>query len=88
MIDIKVIDMQRHPEHMPNEKGYRNDSWAIKFRVSYNGESKTFWRWHSSSREGLSKDELTPKPDAWTVVEKFWKETFQGMSGFDFKKGD
>jgi len=82
---VSIEDMERHPEHAANAAGYRNDSWAVKYRVEFDGEVKTFWRWHTPSRDGLGRDELSTTPDQYKLIAEFWDDTFRGLTGFDFR---
>lgn len=39
MIDVRVRDVQSHPDQATNNPG----CWAVRFEVSYNGTKRSFW---------------------------------------------
>lgn len=77
MIAVRVLDIQPHPDQATNNPG----SWAVKFGVSYDGVTRTFWRWHTER-----KSDKKPKADV--LVKRFWDDTFADLHGFSFNKDD
>jgi hypothetical protein len=43
MIDACVLDIKPHPEQATNNPG----CWAVRLSVSYDGTTRTFWRWYN-----------------------------------------
>jgi hypothetical protein len=84
VIDMRVLDIQPHPDQATNNPG----CWAVRFEVSYNGTKRSFWRWHNV-RENVEGRYVTPsnkKPQADEIIEGFWNDTFGNLHGFSFNK--
>ena len=39
MIDVRVLDVKPHPDQATNNPG----CWAVRFEISYDGTTRTFW---------------------------------------------
>ena len=79
MIDVRVLDVKPHPDQATNNPG----TWAVKLRVSHDGRSRAFWRWHSVREQ---TKETKRKPTAEEILAQFWEDTFAGLHGFDFER--
>jgi hypothetical protein len=87
MIDARVVDIQPHPDQATNNPG----CWAVRFRVSYDGRTRVFWRWHNVRETNANGAYVTPsneeKPPVDKILEDFWSDTFLDLHGFDFREG-
>lgn len=77
MIDVRVVDVQPHPDQTTNNPG----CWAVKLAVSYDGRTRTFWRWHTVH-------DRKKKPTDSEILTRFWDDTFAELHGFSFDKDD
>jgi hypothetical protein len=75
MIDVRVLDIQPHPDQATNNPG----CWAVRFEVSCDRTTRTFWRWHTERKSDK-------KPKAGDLVKRFWDDTFGELHGFSFNK--
>lgn len=83
MIDVRVIDVQPHPDQATNNPG----CWAVQFRVTHTGRSRTFWRWHTLRKlnaNGAWVDPGNAPPSHEEILERFWNDTFGELHGFSF----
>ena len=83
MIDAKVLDMRPHPDQATNNPG----CWAVKLRVSHEGKTRTFWRWHTVREDKPTYAPSKRKPTAYEILTRFWDDTFGELHGFDFEAG-
>lgn len=74
MIDARVLDIRPHPDQATHP-----GSWAVQFAVTYDGTTRTFWRWHTERKSDK-------KPKAGDLVKRFWDDTFAELHGFAFNK--
>ena len=85
MIDVRVLDIQPHPDQATNNPG----CWAVQYRVAHDGRSRSFWRWYNV-RELRSGRYVTPpndkKPTHAEILADFWEDTFGNLHGFSFDK--
>lgn len=77
MIDVRVLDIQPHPDQATNNPG----CWAVQFAIARDGERRTFWRWHNER----TSDQ---KPTPFKIIKRFWDDTFADLHGFSFDKDD
>jgi hypothetical protein len=87
LIEVRVLDMRPHPDQATNNPG----CWAVQYEVSYDGQRRTFWRWHTvrTFKHGqYVKTTSTDKPKAKDVIKRFWADTFAELHGFSFNKDD
>lgn len=83
MIDVRVLDMQPHPEQSTNNPG----CWAVQLEVSYGGQRRTFWRWFTEKSYVHGRYVAsTKKPKVGDVIKRFWDDTFAELHGFSFDK--
>lgn len=82
MIDVEVLDVRPHPCQATNNPG----CWAVQFRVSHKGTSRTFWRWHTGRRFGPDGAlvETNEQPSRDEILARFWNDTFAELHGFSF----
>ena len=86
MIAVRVLDVKPHPDQATNNPG----TWAVKLRVSHDGKTRAFWRWHSV-RELREDCRVTPskrRPTHDEIVAEFWDNTFGDLHGFDFERDE
>jgi hypothetical protein len=83
MIDVRVLDIQPHPDQATNNPG----SWAVRFEVTYDGATRTFWRWHETYdlRDGR-RIPTDDKPEHAEIIKRFWDYMFLDLYGFAFNK--
>lgn len=86
MIDVRILDIQPHPDqatHNPND-------WAVQLQISYEGQKRTFWRWHTVRDFDGSGIRLSTnrQPTPHEILKRFWDNTFEKLHGFSFDKGD
>ena len=86
MIDVCVVEIWPHPDQATNNP----DDWAVQFQVSYEGQKRTFWRWHTvrelDGRGIRLSTNKTPTPSE--IIKRFWDDTFAELHGFSFNKDD
>ena len=82
MITVSVVDVKPHQDQATNNP----DTWAVKFRVSRDGATRTFWRWHTVRALDGSGIRLktNKKPTPQEILTRFWNDTFAELHGFDF----
>ena len=86
MIKVRVLDIQPHPDQATNNPG----TWAVQFSVSYDGQKRSFWRWH----DVRDTDDIgryvrsTRKPAVDEILKSFWDDTFASLHGFTFDKDE
>jgi hypothetical protein len=85
MIDVRVLDIQPHPDQATNNPG----TWAVRYEVAYDGTKRTFWRWHTAfaMRNG-QRIYTDKKPKHEEIIKRFWDDTFGELHGFSFNKDD
>ena len=86
MIDARVLDVQPHPDQATTNP----DSWAVRLKISYDGTTRTFWRWHTArALDGRGiRLATTKKPTPGEILKRFWDDTFAELHGFSFDKDD
>ena len=101
MIDVRVLDIQPHPNQATHNPG----CWAVRYEVSYDDTKRTFWRWHNVKNLQTWDDtrrEWVPSTDGTGVyvrpsdrvptdeeiIKTFWDDTFAELHGFSFNKDD
>jgi hypothetical protein len=84
-IDVRVIDIQPHPDQATNNPG----CWAVHFEVVCDGSKRTFWRWHRAytMKEG-QRIIADDKPKISAIIQRFWDDTFAELHGFSFDKDE
>jgi hypothetical protein len=85
-VDAEVLAIEPHPD----QATHNPSCWAVQFRVSHAGETRTFWRWHSMrtfNENGRWIDSGNEPPSADAVLKQFWDETFNDLHGFNFRDG-
>lgn len=89
MIDVRVLDIQPHPDQATNNPG----CWAVRLKISRDGTARTFWRWYTMRElKNGHKDGVgvyTPsnkKPEPTEILARFWDDTFAELHGFSFDK--
>jgi hypothetical protein len=84
VISARVLDIWPHPDQATNNPG----CWAVQFEVSYDGTTRTFWRWHTVREgDGLGERLSTNKqPTPNEILKRFWGDTFADLCGFSFNK--
>jgi len=87
MITVSVLDVQPHPCQTTHNPG----DWAVQFRVSRDGVSRTFWRWHTMRKLNANAayvrpDPVPPQHDE--ILQRFWDDTFAELGGFSFHKDE
>ena len=86
MIDVRVLGVKPHPDQATHNPG----TWAVKLRVSHDGRSRTFWRWHSvrELRGGCYVTTSDRRPTHDEIIVEFWDNTFGDLHGFDFERAE
>jgi hypothetical protein len=87
VIDVRVADIQPHPDQATNNPG----CWAVKLAVSYDGRTRTFWRWYTVREQkngGYVTSSSKKKPATGEIITRFWGDTFADLHGFSFDKDD
>jgi len=66
----------------------RTTDWAVRLQVSYDGQKRTFWRWHTAREIDGRGERLSTnkKPTPREIVKRFWDDTFAELHGFDFER--
>lgn len=83
MIDVHILDIQPHPDQATNNPG----SWAVRFEITYDGTTRTFWRWHNTaSWHDGRRIPTNDKPEVAEIIKRFWDYTFGDLHGFAFDK--
>ena len=84
MIDVRALDVKPHPDQATNNPG----TWAVKLRVSHDGRSRTFWRWHRvrELRGGCYVTPSNRRPTHAEILAEFWNNTFGDLHGFNFER--
>ena len=83
LFSAEVLAIEPHPDQATRHPGY----WAVQFRVARAGEARTFWRWHQVRKLNENGAWLYPgddPPTADEVLERFWRDTFDELNGFNF----
>jgi hypothetical protein len=75
VIDVRVLDVRPHPGQAVNNPG----CWAVQFRASHAGKSRTFWRWHTVP------EKTKEQPSADEILARFWDDTFEELHGLCFQ---
>lgn len=84
MIDVRILDIQPHPDQATNNP----DDWAVRLEVSYDGKTRTLWRWYTA-RELDGRGIRLPtnkKPTPSEVLKRFWDDTVADLHNFSFNK--
>lgn len=83
-IDARILDIQPHPDQATNNPS----CWAVRFEISYDDDTRTFWRWHSAYKmKGGQRIYTDEKPRAMDILKRFWDDTFGDLHGFNFLDG-
>lgn len=83
-IDARILDIQPHPDQATNNPG----CWAVRFEISYDDDTRTFWRWHNAYKmKGVQRVYTDEKPREADILERFWDDTFGNLHGFNFLDG-
>jgi hypothetical protein len=86
MIEVRVLDIRPHPDQATNNPG----SWAVRLSVSYDGTTRSFWRWYTvrAQKDGHYITPPSTKPSRAEIIKTFWDDTFAEVCGFSFNKDD
>lgn len=84
-IYARVLAVKPHPDQATNNPG----TWAVQLAVTYDGTTRTFWRWYTDRkiRHGWTHKDRNPEPKHEDILHRFWDDTFGELHGFAFDEG-
>jgi hypothetical protein len=83
-INGEVLAIEPHPDQATHNPG----CWAVQFRVSHAGQTRTFWRWHNVRKFNANGAWIEPDnepPSTDEIMKAFVDDTFNELHGFNFQ---